>query len=83
MTVPFSTVGCAPSSNFPYAQEYNIEEVGIRDRVSILDTPYKVEDGFIRVPDGPGLGLDYNLERMRERSSDRPVEAPNVWGHDQ
>ncbi len=73
----------APSNNFPYAQEYNIEEVGIRDHESILDTPYEVEDGFIRIPDGPGLGLDYNLERMRGRSSDRPVEAPNVWGHDQ
>jgi L-alanine-DL-glutamate epimerase-like enolase superfamily enzyme len=73
----------APSNNFPYAQEYNIEEVGIRDRDSILDTPYEVEDGFIRVPDRPGLGLDYNLERMRARSSERPAAAPNVWGHDQ
>ena len=72
----------APSNNFPYAQEYNIEEVGIRDRNSILDTPYEVEDGFIRVPDGPGLGLDYNLERMRERSSEKPVASPNVWGHE-
>ncbi len=72
----------APSNNFPYAQEYNIEIVGIRDRDSILDTPYEVEDGFIRIPEGPGLGLDYNLERMRERSSERPVVAPNVWGHD-
>jgi L-alanine-DL-glutamate epimerase-like enolase superfamily enzyme len=72
----------APSNNFPYAQEYNIEEVGIRDRDSILDTPYEVEGGFIRIPDGPGLGLDYNLERMRERSSEKPVAALNVWGHD-
>ena len=72
----------APGNNFPYAQEYNIELVGIRDRDSILDTPYEAEDGFIRVPDGPGLGLDYNLERMRERSSERPVQAPNVRGHD-
>ena len=71
----------APSNNFPYAQEYNIEEVGIRDRDSILDTPYEVEDGFIRIPDGPGLGLDYNLARMRERNSEKPVAAPNVWGH--
>ena len=71
----------APSKNFPYAQEYNIEEVGIRDNDSILDTPYEVEDGFIRVPDGPGLGLDYNLEKMRGSSSDRPSELAHVWGH--
>ncbi len=71
----------APSNNFPYAQEYNIENVGIRDNDSILDTPYEVEDGFIRIPDGPGLGLDYNLEKMRARSSDRPSKLSDVWGH--
>ena len=71
----------APSNNFPYAQEYNIEEVGIRDNDSILDTPYEVEDGFIRIPDGPGLGLDYNLEKMRARSSERPSQFVKVWGH--
>ena len=71
----------ASSGNFPYAQEYNIEEVRIRDHKSILDTPYEVKDGFIRVPDGPGLGLDYNLERMRDRSSDRPSSIKNVWDH--
>jgi L-alanine-DL-glutamate epimerase-like enolase superfamily enzyme len=70
----------APSNNFPYAQEYNIEPVGIRDNDSILDTPYEVEDGYIRIPDGPGLGLDYNLEKMRARSSDRPSENSDVWG---
>ena len=70
----------APSNNFPYAQEYNIETVGIRDNDSILDTPYEVEDGFIRIPDGPGLGLDYNLERMRGRSSARPSNLTDAWG---
>ncbi|MDA1279011.1 MAG: mandelate racemase/muconate lactonizing enzyme family protein [Chloroflexi bacterium] len=69
----------APSNNFPYAQEYNIETVGIRDNDSIIDTPYTVEDGFIRIPDGPGLGLDYNIDRMRQRSSDRPSKTTNVW----
>ena len=71
----------APSNNFPYAQEYNIETVGIRDNDSILDTPYEVEDGFIRIPDGPGLGLDYNLEKMRSRSSDTPSVLRSAWGH--
>jgi len=69
----------APSNNFPYAQEYNIENVGIRDDDSILDTPYVVEDGFIRIPEDPGLGLDYNLEKMRNRSSDRPSKLSKVW----
>ena len=59
----------AGRNDFPYAQEYNIEHVSIRDHDSILDTPFEVEDGHIRVPEGPGLGLDYNLERMRARAS--------------
>jgi len=40
-----------------------------------------VEDGFIRIPDGPGLGLDYNLEKMRSRSSDAPSVLRPAWGH--
>ena len=57
----------AGRTDFPYAQEYNIEHVGIRDSDSILNEPYEVEDGFIRVPEGPGLGLEYDLDRMRQR----------------
>ena len=57
----------AGRNDFPYAQEYNIEHVGIRDAGSILKEPFEVEDGFIRVPDGPGLGLEYDLEVMRSR----------------
>ena len=85
-TQPFGSTAAhdlllSPSFFFPYAQEYNIERVGIRDNDSILDTPYEVEDGFIRIPDGPGLGLDYNLEKMRSRSSDTPSVLRSAWGH--
>ncbi len=57
----------AGRTDFPYAQEYNIEHVGIRDAGSILKEPYEVEDGFIPVPEGPGLGLEYDLDVMRSR----------------
>lgn len=57
----------AGRTDFPYAQEYNIEHVGIRDAGSILKEPFEVEDGHIRVPEGPGLGLEYDIDVMRKR----------------
>ncbi len=60
----------AGRDDFPYAQEYNIEHVGIRDAGSILKEPFEVEDGYIRVPEGPGLGLEYDLDVMRSRHRD-------------
>jgi L-alanine-DL-glutamate epimerase-like enolase superfamily enzyme len=56
---------CA-SSNVPYAQEYNIEPIPMRDETPILAQPFLVEPGgWIRVPDGPGLGIEVDLELMR------------------
>jgi L-alanine-DL-glutamate epimerase-like enolase superfamily enzyme len=57
----------AGRTDFPYAQEYNIEHVGIRDAGSILKGPYEVMDGFIPVPEAPGLGLEYDIDVMRQR----------------
>jgi len=31
----------------------------------ILDTPFRFEDGFVAVPDGPGLGIDLNEAALR------------------
>ena len=44
-----------------------IDHEHVLDSDSILNEPYEVEDGFIRVPEGPGLGLAYDLDRMRQR----------------
>jgi L-alanine-DL-glutamate epimerase-like enolase superfamily enzyme len=54
------------STNVPYAQEYNIEHIALRDDTPILREPLHVEPGgYIRVPDGPGLGIEVDLELMR------------------
>jgi L-alanine-DL-glutamate epimerase-like enolase superfamily enzyme len=56
----------ASSTNVPYAQEYNIERISLRDDTPILREPLQLErGGFIRVPDGPGLGIDVDLPLMR------------------
>ena len=57
---------CAASGLVPYAQEYNIEPVSIRDEHPVLLTPLVIEaGGFLRVPDGPGLGVELDLPLMR------------------
>ena len=56
---------CAAFANMPYAQEYNIEPISIRDERPILKEPLKLVDGYFEVPTGPGLGIDLDEETIR------------------
>ena len=61
---------CAACPNTVYAQEYNIESVSIRDEWPVLKTPLEVRDGHLKVPDGPGLGVELDeqvVKRLAER----------------
>jgi len=59
----------APRNDCPYAQEYNIEPVSIRDNRPILRQPLEVTEGHITIPEGPGLGLEFDDAEMRRRAS--------------
>ena len=61
---------CASNTNVSYAQEYNIEPTSIRDEWPILKTPLQVKDGFLDVPEGPGLGVELD-ESVVKRLADR------------
>lgn len=62
---------CAASASTPYAQEYNVDPVPIRDEHQILMTALQIEPGgFIRVPDGPGLGIEVDLPLMRRLAAE-------------
>ena len=52
----------------PYAQEYNIEPNSIRDDYPILSEPLNITDGFLEVPDGPGLGIELDMDMVRRIS---------------
>ena len=55
----------AGRNDVPYAQEYNIEPISIRDDRPILKEPLLVKDGYIEIPEKPGLGLEFDEEVMR------------------
>ncbi len=55
---------CAAYPQIPYAQEYNIEPVSIRDRWPILKTPLEVKAGYLEVPSGPGLGVELDEQMV-------------------
>lgn len=48
-----------------YAQEYNIEPVSIRDEYPVLKTPLEVRQGYLDVPQGPGLGVEVDEAAVR------------------
>ncbi len=52
----------------PYAQEYNIEHISIRDDKPILSEPLTISEGLLEVPDGPGLGIELNMTIVRTLS---------------
>ena len=56
---------CAAYSIIPYAQEYNIEPISIRDERPVLKEPLVVKDGYLDVPEGPGLGVELDEEALK------------------
>ena len=60
---------CAAHPNTVYSQENNIEPISIRDEWPILKTPLEVKDGYMDVPDGPGLGIELD-EAMVKKLAD-------------
>ena len=57
---------CAAFANIPYAQDYNIEPISIRDEWPILKTPLQVVNGYLNVPEGPGLGVELDEDVVKK-----------------
>ena len=54
------------SEQTPYKQEYNIEHCSIRDDHPILKEPLNISNGELKLTDKPGLGIELDLETVRE-----------------
>ena len=58
----------AATPGVPYKQEYNIEPISIRDNTPILSEPLQIIKGMMTIPDGPGLGIQLNMDVVRQLS---------------
>lgn len=57
---------CAAYPIVPYAQEYNIEHISVRDEFNILAEPLQVKNGYLDVPNGPGLGIELDMDAVKK-----------------
>ncbi|MBI4582911.1 MAG: mandelate racemase/muconate lactonizing enzyme family protein [Planctomycetes bacterium] len=48
-----------------YHQEYPAEDHPLRDRYPILAEPLPIQDGFLTLPDRPGLGIDLDRQMLK------------------
>lgn len=66
-TQPFGTVAnlhfAAATPNCRYAQEYNIEPHPLRHTL-FKEPVLEVKDGYLTVPEGPGIGVEVNEELL-------------------
>ena len=61
----FSSVHCAAATeNFLVMEHHNVDDAWYDDLVTGVPKPL-VKDGFIAVPDGPGLGIELNEAEVR------------------
>ena len=42
---------------------------------------FAYEDGFVKIPDGPGLGLEIDEEYVRERAEEGHRWRNPIWRH--
>lgn len=58
------------------------EHPGMPDRadlgVGILKTPFKIEDGYIRIPEGPGLGIEVDEDKLDALRFDGTWDTPHL-----
>jgi galactonate dehydratase len=53
------------------------------DLLDYLTKPevFRYEDGYVNIPDGPGLGIEVNEEYVRERAREGHRWRNPVWRH--
>jgi len=47
-----------------------------------LNEPFVVEEGYISVPDRPGLGIEVNEEILKERAFEGDWDSPRLYTED-
>jgi L-alanine-DL-glutamate epimerase-like enolase superfamily enzyme len=67
----FSSVHCAAATqNFLVMEHHNVDDAWYDDIVTGVPKPIMDKDGFIPVPNGPGLGIELHEEAVKEQLDD-------------
>lgn len=78
---PISLAACiqldACTPNF-IIQEFPAMETGADLGTGLLKKPFKLENGYIAVPSGPGLGIDVDEELVKTNAYDGAWDTPHV-----
>ena len=56
----------AATTGVPFKQEYNIEPVSIRDETPVLASPLNISEGYMDIPNGPGLGIELDMDAVKK-----------------
>ncbi len=66
---------CTPNS---VIQEFPAMETGADLGTGLLRRPFRLEQGYIPVPDGPGLGIEVDEDALRAHAYDGTWDTPHV-----
>jgi galactonate dehydratase len=62
------------------------EHFGMKERWDLgegyLSSPFEIVDGYLSVPDSPGLGIDVNEAVVKERSYSGDWDSPRLYAED-
>ena len=47
-----------------------------------LKRPFVIEDGYVALPEGPGLGIELDEAVVRERAYPGDWDTPRLWHED-
>jgi galactonate dehydratase len=72
---------CATVPNFMIQEVF--EDYDVDWKGDLLEDPVEIEDGFLQVPDGPGLGVELDMDAVREHEyTGDNVEGLNLFEED-
>ena len=72
----FASVHCAAATeNFLVMEHHNVDDAWYDTLVDGVDKPI-IQNGYIKVPDRPGLGFDLNEQAIKEVTKERELFQP-------
>ena len=73
-------LGCC-TPNFLICEHFGMKEEWDLGE-GYLKEPFVIEDGYITVPDRPGLGIEVNEEILEERAFNGDWDSPRLYAED-